>query len=854
MDVVKRSLAAKSERDYGTALALFRQALRAAPPLFDSEKLWAALFNAPDWFVSDDDAESYLEFADAIMAEIQEVIAGLAAKDAVAIAHAFVNGAHFRLTVHNRRPLTSFMARRAALFRAALAPLESLMDYSFPTAVSAGGKLRYGILLKHLRQDPETIGALSYFEYGKSSDVEVLVFVTSSAVEPGFAARVRASADQVTVLPETLSKAVKELRLADLDVLFFAQDVSCKPSLSAYLTFFRVARRTFTCVATIATTAAPHLDAYMGGEYFQQQGLDKEFTERFISLPFPGFSFSIPVKTQVDPGLLSRERLGIPGDAVLLTSGANFAKLHGPLLRSWAEILRQLPNAYLIVYPFPPHFGPAQEQLAKRWLMVMAEAGADPERIQFLPSLGSREAVIALLKSADVGLDSFPYSGLTTIVDAIEAHLPVVVPSGPVLRNNHGAAIMASIGARHLIAKSTEDYIALAVSLAKDPARRAAWRQRMADVMGGPPSFLNPFAYCQAVIGACRMLYDELKAGAKPMGTVVNNDRDTLLKKALLLHAQGRLNDAHRFALQAMTIAPGDITIFQILTALRQEMMLAEQKALLGGVSQTISRIAFTVYQSFVRDLQRDERYADRKRLERFGYSIGSQNEEDGMLAEVFRRIGEGGRTFFEFGVGSGLQNNTYYFLLAGWKGWWIEINAPKVQFIRKHFERAIMEERLVLSDTPVDASNIEAICTELGIPDEIDLLSIDIDGNDYHVFAAMERVRARVVVMEYNAAFPPPQLMVGAYDPSYTYNPDTYIGASLQSLTNLAEKKGYQLVGCNITGLNCIFVRKDLARGKFAEPATPEHLYNSARHQLAWGGAFGSGPKANFGPLHTED
>jgi len=319
----------------------------------------------------------------------------------------------------------------------------------------------------------------------------------------------------VTVLPEKVAEAVQVLRQADLDVLFYANDVSAKPSLPAYLTFFRVARRSFTCVATIATTAAPHLDVYLGGEYFQRQGFDTEFTERFVSLPFPGFSFSIPVKVQIDPALLRRERFGIPDDALMLTTGANYTKLHGPLLRSWAEILKQLPNAYLVIYPFPPHFGPTQAQLAERWLKVMVEAGADPSRIKILPSLGSRDAVIALLKSADISLDSFPYSGLTTIVDAIEAHLPVVVPSGPVLRNNHAAAIMDSIGAGDLIATSTEDYIARTVALAHDPARRAAWREKLAAAMAGPPSFLDPPAYCRAVVGACRMLYDEMKNDAR---------------------------------------------------------------------------------------------------------------------------------------------------------------------------------------------------------------------------------------------------------------------------------------------------------------------------------------------------
>ncbi len=331
-------------------------------------------------------------------------------------------------------------------------------------------------------------------------------------------------------------------------------------------------------------------------------------------------------------------------------------------------------------------------------------------------------------------------------------------------------------------------------------------------------------------------------------------DRETILRQLTTLHAQGRIIEAHGLAQQLALAAPGDLQVFQLLHALRQEVLLSQQKDQLGTLAQTFQRTSHTIQQMMIRDLQRDERYADPRRLERHGFSVASQNEEDGMLAEVFRRIGVKHRSFFEFGVGNGLQNCTCYFLLDGWRGWWIEVNQPKVQFMRQHFATAIAGQMLVIDDTPVDAENIEAVCTRLGIPDEIDLLSIDIDGNDYHVFAAMQRVNARVVVMEYNGLFPPPQRRVGAYDRSYSYAETTYIGASLQSLTDLAEKKGYQLVGCNITGLNCIFVKKELAAGKFAEPATAEHLYNIPRHQLAWGGAFGQGPRPNFGPLHKED
>lgn len=519
-----RALAAKGAREYATALTEFRQAFAAAPLAFNAPKLWAALFNAPDWFERDDEPDEYFAYAEAVMAEVQAVAAADSAAGR-ALAHAFVSGAQFRHTAHNSQPLNAFMARRAALFQIALGDLAALAGHRFPTPVSAGGKIRYGILLKHLNQDPETTSALPYFEYARSAGIEVILFLTGDAEQPEFGARVRAVVDQVVRLPEKVIDAVQALRAADLDFLFFANDVTAKPSLPAWLTFFRAARCTFTCVATIAPTAAPHMDAYVTANYFGEHGFEREFTERFIGLPFPGFAFSVPVQTQVDASIFRREKLGIPPDAVILASGANHTKLHGRLLRSWATMLRRLPNAYLLLYPFPPHFGPTQAALAKRWLGVIAAAGGDPQRVRMLPSLGSRNAVIALLRGADVGLDSHPYSGLTTIVDAMEAGLPLIAPSGPVLRNNHAAAILASLGLDELIATSPDDYIDRAVALARDAPRRNALRQRIEAAMTAGPGFLDPRAYCTAVVGALRMLYDELKSGGtiRPLPTGVQN-------------------------------------------------------------------------------------------------------------------------------------------------------------------------------------------------------------------------------------------------------------------------------------------------------------------------------------------
>ena len=332
------------------------------------------------------------------------------------------------------------------------------------------------------------------------------------------------------------------------------------------------------------------------------------------------------------------------------------------------------------------------------------------------------------------------------------------------------------------------------------------------------------------------------------------NDKQVVFNEIALLHAQGRLAEAHNLAQDAGKAVPGDPDFVSILNLVRMEFLTNRQNDTLNQIALQMKRNGQTLSQLLVRDILSDTKFDDPLRLERFGYSTASQNEEDGMLTEVFRRIGVKHRTFFEFGVGNGLQNNTLHFLLQGWKGWWIEINQPKVHFMRKNFASAIQSGQLVLDDTPVDAENINAICEKLAIPEYIDLLSIDIDGNDYHVFKAMDRIDARVIVLEYNPIYPPPMKMVGAYDRQYAYDENTYIGASFESLTELAEDKGYVLVGCSIGGVNAIYVKKELAEGKFQLPATASNFYHPPRYQLSFTGGFGAGGKANFGPLASDE
>ena len=136
-------------------------------------------------------------------------------------------------------------------------------------------------------------------------------------------------------------------------------------------------------------------------------------------------------------------------------------------------------------------------------------------------------------------------------------------------------------------------------------------------------------------------------------------------------------------------------------------------------------------------------------------------------------------------------------------------------------------------------------ILSSTPIPVDFDLLSIDIDGNDYHVLNAIRCVRPRVLVIEYNAKFPPPMDLVMPYDPHHTWDHTDFVGASLQAIASLAGRRGYRLVGTNLTGINAFFVRADLAADRFAEADTAA-LYNPARYWMRF--MAGHPPGERFG------
>jgi hypothetical protein len=234
------------------------------------------------------------------------------------------------------------------------------------------------------------------------------------------------------------------------------------------------------------------------------------------------------------------------------------------------------------------------------------------------------------------------------------------------------------------------------------------------------------------------------------------------------------------------------------------------------------------------KNLYSNEKYQHSSKLNLFEFQAFSQNGEDGIIEEIFNRIGTTNRFFMEFGVGDGSENNTTYLLYKGWAGGWIDGNPKQVDTINLNFSNVILSNRLKIVCSFITAENIEDLFRSVNVPSQFDLLSIDIDRNDYYVWEAIESYSPRVVVIEYNSIFRPGCEFVIPYVPNASWDGTSNFGASIESLYKLALKKGYVLIACNFSGANAFFVREDLIGNKFKGPFTTENHYEPPRYFLS--------------------
>ena len=194
-------------------------------------------------------------------------------------------------------------------------------------------------------------------------------------------------------------------------------------------------------------------------------------------------------------------------------------------------------------------------------------------------------------------------------------------------------------------------------------------------------------------------------------------------------------------------------------------------------------------------------------------FQVFSQHGEDGIIQYLISKVPVKNKYFIEFGVGTYREANTRFLLQNDrWAGLIMDAGSGHKDYVEKESYLA-QNHDIKAVKTFITPQNINELFKENNVPEEPGLLSIDIDYNDYFVIKAINKIKPAIIIAEFNALFGADRAIAVPYAETYgAYDGSAYFGASLKAITQAVTEKGYIAAGCDKSGVNAFFVRKDLA------------------------------------------
>ena len=261
----------------------------------------------------------------------------------------------------------------------------------------------------------------------------------------------------------------------------------------------------------------------------------------------------------------------------------------------------------------------------------------------------------------------------------------------------------------------------------------------------------------------------------------------------------------------------------------RQDARLEELRARQGERLDEIK-----INQGLILSAMNEQRQS--KCLRDFEFEVFSQWGEDGIIQHLTRVVDIRNRTFIEFGIGDFSESNCRFLLMKdNWKGFVVDSSRADIQRLKSSYY--YWKYHIDAVEAFITRDNIDELLSKSGFEEDLGILSIDIDGNDYFILEAIRSFRPRILICEFNAVFGPDRAISVPYEPGFNrtdkHHSNLYFGASLAAMTALAARKGYALVGTNSIGSNAFYVRNDLLNERLdvltaAQAYTPSNVRES--------------------------
>lgn len=428
----------------------------------------------------------------------------------------FTQSANFIPLYFNTSNIRDVYRKRAAIMEAILSALNNSLDHVFGPRPNRQ-RLRLGILAAHFMPLTETYATLPVYRHLDRTKFEVILFATQQSNQ-WLEQYCTQHADRFVLLPPQLGARLQAIRAADLDMIFLGTNTTAVTNDITLLALHRLARVQVAGVCSCTTTGMRNIDYYLSGRLSEPADAQSHYTEKLVMVDGPAHCYDFAGEVLSAPTqALTRQDLGIPSDAIVFVSGANFFKILPELDDVWMRILSAVPQSRLVLYPFNPNWssnypiGPFMERLGA----AAARHDIDLRRLIVFDPAPTKADISERLRLGDIYLDSFPFSGATSLLDPLAAGLPTVVRDGTSFRTLVAPALLRAMDLDELIAGDDDAYVAMALKLAVDAGLRSGLQGRIRAKMQEVPKFLDSKWYGREAGAAFEQMWKEHAGGRK---------------------------------------------------------------------------------------------------------------------------------------------------------------------------------------------------------------------------------------------------------------------------------------------------------------------------------------------------
>ena len=364
-------------------------------------------------------------------------------------------------------------------------------------------KIRVGYFSADFRGHATAVLTAALFETHDRSRLELTAFAFGAATRDEMRTRIAAAFDRFLDVHERSDVEIARLaRSLEIDI---AVDLGgftrgARPKIFA----LRAAPLQVSYLGYLGTLSAEYMDYLLADEELIPAAQREHYAEKIVYLPSYQANDS---KRRIAARRFSREELGLPPQAFVFCCFNSTYKITPQIFDCWMRILAQVPGSVLHLLGG----GAALEANLRREAQARRVAA---ERIVFGARLPAPE-YLARYRSADLFLDTLPYNAGTTASDALWAGLPVLTCSGEAFAARVGASLLQAVGLPELITTTREQYERLAIELAREPARLADIRTKLATSLRTAPLF-DTAASARHLETAYELMYERHLAGLAP--------------------------------------------------------------------------------------------------------------------------------------------------------------------------------------------------------------------------------------------------------------------------------------------------------------------------------------------------